>query len=59
MLRLQDDEGEAHEVHHGERLVYHSRTNLVSVCSVQEVDGTDNAQDGDEYQVDDFMVGYP
>ena len=56
MLRLQYDECQTHEVHHGEGVVDHSRANLVGVCRVQEVDGTDDAQDGEEHQIHYFMV---
>lgn len=58
MLRLEYEEEEADDVEHDERLVDHAGTNLVGVAGAQEVDCSDDRQQGDEAEVHQLMYGY-
>ena len=58
MLRLEYEEEEADDVEHDERLVDHAGANLVGVAGAQEVDSSDDRQQGDEAEVHQLMHGY-
>ena len=58
MLRLEYEEEEADDVEHDERLVDHAGANLVGVAGAQEVDCSDDCQQGDEAEVHQLMHGY-
>ncbi len=58
MLRLGYEEEEADDVEHDERLVDHAGANLVGVAGAQEVDCSDDRQQGDEAEVHEPMNGY-
>lgn len=58
MLRLEYEEEEADDVEHDERLVDHAGANLVGVAGAQEVDCSDDRQQGDEAEVHQLMHGY-
>lgn len=58
MLRLEYEEEEADDVEHDERLVDHAGTNLVGVAGAQEVDCSDDRQQGDKAEVHQLMHGY-